>query len=364
MDRQVVAELKIIAGNSKDEDDEDHDPNEVDNLYKEATMSIEEVIAQYEEGEEAVQEPKNPAIVKVGESSSLSKKHPISPFLRAKRSRLVKESSLSSGSGSGSAGKSEISVSTDVTKESREGAAKEETGAKVETAKSDVTQVPAKDDSTTHEPDEEKPKSQQMSKCDSDNQVDIKPQDKTEDSDVKAGWRSDAGPANKNEGPQLVNGHVNGESVVPRDDADVKVTENGTESPTGKGKGKGKGKSNTILRKRAAENTEENESTTDAPTPCKRVKRSASQLYQEMLSTEADYDEDSDEDDDNFENAVASSSEEDDEEEDMEEADTEELEEDEDEDEESDTGDDEEEEGDADEGEYIGGAFNEEVMKF
>ena len=69
-------------------DEEEEDPNEVDNLYKEATMPIEEVISKnYDEEDEGGNndldglKKKNPQMAAlIGESS----KKPISPFLRAK----------------------------------------------------------------------------------------------------------------------------------------------------------------------------------------------------------------------------------------------------------------------------------------
>ena len=92
--RDVVAELKRIAG--KPEDDIE-DEEEVDNLYQEATMPIEEVIAKYEANEmtdnlqanESPEEPNvvKPAILKNPHMLSLagsSEPKGVSPFLRAK----------------------------------------------------------------------------------------------------------------------------------------------------------------------------------------------------------------------------------------------------------------------------------------
>ena len=49
VNRDVVAELKIIAGKPEDDIEDDE---EVDNLYQEATMPIEDVIAKYEASED------------------------------------------------------------------------------------------------------------------------------------------------------------------------------------------------------------------------------------------------------------------------------------------------------------------------
>ena len=52
VERPVVHELKRIAG-VKEFEDEEEDPEEVSNLYEEATMTIQDVIQKYEDREEA-----------------------------------------------------------------------------------------------------------------------------------------------------------------------------------------------------------------------------------------------------------------------------------------------------------------------
>ena len=52
VERPVVHELKRIAG-VKELEDEEEDPEEVSNLYEEATMTIQDVIQKYEDREEA-----------------------------------------------------------------------------------------------------------------------------------------------------------------------------------------------------------------------------------------------------------------------------------------------------------------------
>lgn len=102
VNRNVVAELKRLAG--KPEDDIE-DEEEVDNLYQEATMPIEEVIAKYEAneientGNQNNESPsndtseskpkvlKNPLLTTLA-SSSGSKG--VSPFLRAKTTSIDK----------------------------------------------------------------------------------------------------------------------------------------------------------------------------------------------------------------------------------------------------------------------------------
>merc|ERR1711997_815054 len=98
--RDVVAELKRIAGKPEDDIDDDED---VDNLYQEATMPLEEVIAKYEaseDGENVTEtEPpeenngskpkvlKNPLIANLAGSSGAKE---VSPFLRAKAQPIDK----------------------------------------------------------------------------------------------------------------------------------------------------------------------------------------------------------------------------------------------------------------------------------
>jgi len=104
VNREVVTELKRIAGKPED-DIEDED--EMDNLYQEATMPIEDVIAKYEANESGpdtipstespfgeMSDPnikvlKNPHVAGLA-SSSESKG--ISPFLRAKTAPFDKNS--------------------------------------------------------------------------------------------------------------------------------------------------------------------------------------------------------------------------------------------------------------------------------
>ena len=104
--RDVVAQLKRIAGKATDDHIEDEE--EVGNLYEEATMPLEEVIAKYEAKENSAEVQhtvetekevgaegdgtsstkfktlKNPALSALAAGSS----KPISPFLRAKDKKI------------------------------------------------------------------------------------------------------------------------------------------------------------------------------------------------------------------------------------------------------------------------------------
>ena len=95
-DRSVVAELKKIAGNNEAEESEEENEDEVSELFEEANMSIEDIVAKYttspksaktvsdEPSGEGSAKPVNPAI-----ASMRKEKKPVSPFLRAKTSALA-----------------------------------------------------------------------------------------------------------------------------------------------------------------------------------------------------------------------------------------------------------------------------------
>lgn len=58
-------ELKRIAGVKELEDEDEEDPEEVTNLYEEATMTIEDVIQKYEDKEEAEANDDKPSVKEV-----------------------------------------------------------------------------------------------------------------------------------------------------------------------------------------------------------------------------------------------------------------------------------------------------------
>ena len=61
----MVNELKRIAGVKELEDEDEEDPEEVTNLYEEATMTIEDVIQKYEDKEEAEANDDKPSVKEV-----------------------------------------------------------------------------------------------------------------------------------------------------------------------------------------------------------------------------------------------------------------------------------------------------------
>merc|ERR1712179_14487 len=91
IDREIVSELKKLAGDETEVDVAEQEA-EVDNLCQEANMPIEQVIAKYEDGEEK-------EMVKKGESSNdpvksllqIENKKTVSPFLRGKKESLKEE---------------------------------------------------------------------------------------------------------------------------------------------------------------------------------------------------------------------------------------------------------------------------------
>ncbi|XP_037084766.1 probable protein phosphatase 2C 21 [Pollicipes pollicipes] len=90
---EVIEKLKAIAGRDADSDEEDEADREVDELYQEAHMPLEELVARYQ-GDK-------PASDAVGRLKA--KEKPLSPFLRAKPGS----------SGAGTASNSSVGVSSD-----------------------------------------------------------------------------------------------------------------------------------------------------------------------------------------------------------------------------------------------------------
>ena len=88
IERDVIRELRVIAGKEAADEEVDHD--EVHNLYQEATMPIEAVMAAQngeEEGQEPCNKSKKSALTqfKTRNGGTGSNSKPISPFLRAKQ---------------------------------------------------------------------------------------------------------------------------------------------------------------------------------------------------------------------------------------------------------------------------------------
>ena len=310
----MVAQLKILSGGAEANEEDEADPNEVNNLYEEATMPIEDVMSKYGNGEEAaaaedgeegskLKPPVNPRLAKLGEGSSGSK--PISPFLRAKRNPV-----------------------TGASEESEEEAKK---NSHIHFDK-DGEPMKKEEEEVKDEPKKEEAKSE---KDDADDKKEVKDESET------------------------VNGHSNGEEKTNGDKE--AVTEGGDVDKAvpvskGKGKGKGKGKSNLVKPKNASEEEEAVEEEPLIKLSKPKAKKTAEELYQSVLNNgnteEEEDEEDSDEEDEEFGEGEDSTDDDDDDDEEAEEGD--ELDE-------TDTEEEEDQDDDDDDEEVIGGDFNDEV---
>ncbi len=322
IDRDVVAELKKIQGTSTANngetgcDDDVQDPDEVDNLYMDATMPIEDVISKMGADDDSVP-LKHPTVSKLGEGSSGKK--PISPFLRAKKedgppTRRIK-----------------FNDDEDEEEKVKEGT-NDDGG---EEAKPNVPELKEENGCAENAVNGEAKKSE----------TEVK-QERGDDADEeKRDTLNGHSEEDKAIIPEVVKGDKNDiEAHVP------------TEKGTGKGKGKGKGKSNAILKKRSIEEEEKEEHISEEPPkPKNQPKKSALELYKNMLNDEEEYD-DSDEDDENFETGKELEDDDDDDDDDVDGEGA-------GQDDESDTEDDEEQDGEGEEDEFVGGDFNEEVRK-
>jgi len=335
-EREIVRELRVIAGKEADTGEEvDHE--EVDNLYQEATMPIEAVMAQNVTGEnqnnDKAESSESDAIAsKAGptaEASALTRfktraangsNKPISPFLRAKQTNNTS-----------------VAVGSDPVEENKntENANGNDVATKL-SFKEEETNADSKADAETNvingsiENESQKKNGHSETKTVDDTKTNGHGKDEAYHSDSNGGTENAATPN------------------------DVK----------GKGKGKGKGKSSQIVKSKSASDLEtdsdnkeqetvnENQSKTETEVTSKKAK-SAKELYANLVNDEVM--EEESEDDDNDQDAFVAA-EDDDDDDDDEEIDSDATEEQESTDEE-DTPDEDEE--DEDEEEYIGGEFNE-----
>jgi len=335
-EREIVRELRVIAGKEADTGEEvDHE--EVDNLYQEATMPIEAVMAQNVTGEnqnndKAESSESDNIASKAGptaEASALTRfktraangsNKPISPFLRAKQTNNTS-----------------VAVGSDPVEENKntENANGNDVATKL-SFKEEETNADSKADAETNvingsiENESQKKNGHSETKTVDDTKTNGHGKDEAYHSDSNGGTENAATPN------------------------DVK----------GKGKGKGKGKSSQIVKSKSASDLEtdsdnkeqetvnENQSKTETEVTSKKAK-SAKELYANLVNDEVM--EEESEDDDNDQDAFVAA-EDDDDDDDDEEIDSDATEEQESTDEE-DTPDEDEE--DEDEEEYIGGEFNE-----
>lgn len=361
--RDVVAELKRIAG--KPEDDIE-DEEEVDNLYQEATMPIEEVIAKYEANEivdadiQNKESPskdstdakpivlKNPLIATLA-SSSGSKG--VSPYLRAKATSIDKngESDFSSAKEidfmkedtkaelvNGSANKDMLSSEKLTDEESNKNKVKKETNGEHKVVNSNTQ--------NNSEINELHKGENPVVAGDKQNLSDkLSDETKQEDSAQSNGDVNSS--TNDKSNPEFSNGtHGDKKNEVNE--------ESSIESNKGKGKGKGKGKSSIISTKTS--NDVDSIQETKPTLKVKRAPKSAAELYRNVLIDDEQVDDEILDDESDEDVVYKDDSDSDEGEEDQ---DEDEAEEEEDDQEESE----EEEDVDEDNGEgFIGGEFNEE----
>jgi len=300
IERDIVRELRVIAGKEAAGEEEQVDAEEVDSMLKEATMPIEDVIKSEKQTEDqnsvgaSSAKSSTEVVVTPPESAESSNPmsavtrfktrnggsgKPISPFLRAKPSNGSDKEQLT---------QEKLSfekTSEDHTKVINNGSIEEEK-------------------SNGHDNKDETAKEEQ-------------------------------------------NG--NGHDASSNGDATEK-----SEDKKGKGKGKGKGKSSQIIKDKSSNESSE-ELDEEIPSPVKEAKKakSAQELYHNLVSDDVMEEESEEEDDEDTAFAAESSDDDDDDDgHDMSGDDTEELES----SEEEDTPDEDEDDGE----EYIGGDFNEE----
>lgn len=342
-DREVVQELLRIKGN--DFDSGEHDPEEVDHLYKEATMSIEEVMAKYAEDGQARARPtlKNRAIDGLVAGSSKSQK-PISPFLRAKTVSVT-------AAGEKREGDEMPAAKIDFTRGEGNDPPEETGDAKVEVkteangSKSDAEENPkegGKGDGEENGKEGVQQDVQQDGREDVEGDLKEETKESEAKEEVEETIKEEEEPKEKPEGIQTNGHHV--------EDAQ----ENGTTKQSkGKGKGKGKGKSSAIGKSSPHLDDEE---TTAEPVKKKSPKKTADELYRNILNEDPGEEEESSDEDDEVFGIGQESDSDDDVDEEGDDDDTDILEEEEEDEEDSEDEDDVEIDGE----EYIGGEFNEE----
>jgi len=348
VNRDVVAELKIIAGKPEDDIEDDE---EVDNLYQEATMPIEDVIAKYEASEDennAASQPSeesndsNPKVLKnplVSNLAGSSGSKGVSPFLRAKAPSIdqngIKDESIAK----------EIDFNKDI--------------ANTDTTNGISTEN-IEEDKSKNKINGEHPVQNTTTEVNSNSDNSLIDNNVNKTSDISE-QTNDSNDSKQDMSSNKSNGNgpnVNTEAESNDDNKDVnqeqlkKLNENGITESKGKGKGKGKGKSSSITSKTSGDCVHE---TKQVQQP-KRASKSAAELYKNILNDDENCDDNLDEDDSDEDVAYGQDDSDSDEEEegDDESAKGEEEEEAEDSDDEDEAEDDENGEG------FIGGEFNEE----
>ncbi|KAF0288333.1 putative protein phosphatase [Amphibalanus amphitrite] len=123
---EIIDKLKVIAGREVESEDEEETDREVDELFQEAHMPLEELMARYQGDKPAA------AAGGVAKLKGKGKEKPLSPFLRAKAGGSGAGSSSSGAGGSGSSSGEDGDVKKDLTAEIKDETSEE---AKSETSK-------------------------------------------------------------------------------------------------------------------------------------------------------------------------------------------------------------------------------------
>lgn len=332
VDRKVVEKLKAIAecDSEKTEEDESKEAkeDEVNDLFQEATMPIEEVIAKYgaDQTEVSGEPQKKPVHSALG--NLMKDKKPISPFLRAKNG-----SALNAGEGGSGLNKH---------------------------IRFDEKGETIKENGDTEE-EETVPYGEQEDKEDKGNSSSATGSEAQNGHNGSVEWEESEAKENglvsnngeEEESSEKENKDLNGLEKVKNGEANTPAA---TPDLKGKGKGKGKGKSNLIQAKalitEEEENGEEKREVHEAtPDKEKKSRKSATEIYHSLLKASPESgDEDSEDSEDEEFGGDLESDDDDDDDDELEEEAEEDEEDDEDEDEDSDLDDEEDEEEEEEEG--------------
>ncbi len=344
-ERDVVRELRVIAGKEAEAED-DMDPEEVDNLYQEATMTIDEVMAKTvaekvasdADTDEAATATSKTEVTESGSSSSAA------PSSTAKVGLSTAVTNFKARNGSGSSkpispflrGRPSKSGETPVL------------APKIESFKEEGEEASPTKNGAAVKPEQDHKNGDAESK-------DVKTNGSSNGEAVKSEKEDDKDTPTTNGQHDDSEVIINGQAAIDREAAEneknsQKAAEAVVADIKGKGKGKGKGKSSQIVRTKTSEDDDHDDLVPMEPSPPKEKKpvKSAEELYHNLVGSEEMEEEESDEED--FGEVDDS-----DDDDDLDE----EEEEDEEDSDEDDTGDD----ADEDDSEIIGGEFNEEVRQ-
>lgn len=295
--KEVMDVLKDLAGQinppGPSDNEEESDDENVSNLYQEARLPLQEVLAKYEN------KLSNFHRARLGDTTT-----PLSPCLRAKKNTEEAGSSApgasSSGAGSSSAAGSSTEQTINEASSSKNGlSAKEGSSAEDDTggvsSTNDEEDKDLNGEVTTSEPNEN---AAEPSSMEVDKSVSAAP-DSSEDNCLEPEQSGDAKtPAPTGNGSEVCNGEVTDSKQVDGEESNI-TSSNGSATPV---KGKAKDKSSPV-------------SSSDKPPerPKKaKLRRAAAAVYESILrqATQPDDDDESDSNDETFEGGEVNSSDE------------------------------------------------------